>query len=98
MPRRCRWRYARCPLVWRNAANDIGATALGGPNSQAFGINDRGQVVGTGQTSDPNGEDFCGFNAVGLTLSATACRGFLWQNGGQRPLCQVAVADFAAAR
>jgi len=60
---------------------DIGANKLGGPNSQAFGVNDRGQVVGEAQTSDPNGEDFCGFNQMGLLPSGNACRAFLWQNG-----------------
>jgi probable HAF family extracellular repeat protein len=60
---------------------DIGANRLGGPNSQAFSVNDRGQVVGEAQTSVPNSEDFCGFNAMGLPSSATACRPFVWQNG-----------------
>ena len=52
---------------------DIGASALGGPNSQAFGINDRGQVLGTGQTSDVSGEDFWGFNAFGNGHSDLHC-------------------------
>jgi hypothetical protein len=34
----------------------------------AFGVNHLGQVVGEAQTTnpDPNGEDFCGFAALGL--------------------------------
>src|ERR1035441_7263008 len=53
---------------------DIGANRLGGPNSQAFSVNDRGQVVGEAQTSVPNSEDFCGFNAMGLPIYIGANR------------------------
>jgi probable HAF family extracellular repeat protein len=57
---------------------DIGAPGLGGPNSIAFGDNERFQSAGEAETStpDPNGEDFCGF---GTHLT---CLPFLWQNGG----------------
>jgi probable HAF family extracellular repeat protein len=56
---------------------DIGAPGLGGPNSIAFGDNERFQSAGEAETStpDPNGEDFCGFGTH-LTCSA-----FLWQDG-----------------
>jgi len=56
---------------------DIGAPGLGGPNSIAFGDNDKFQSAGEGETStsDPNGEDFCGF---GTHLT---CLPFLWQDG-----------------
>ena len=56
---------------------DIGAPGLGGPNSIAFGDNDRFQSAGEAETStpDPNGEDFCGF---GTHLT---CLPFLWQDG-----------------
>src|SRR5579863_3269194 len=56
---------------------DIGAPGLGGPNSIAFGGNERFQSSGEAETStpDPNGEDFCGF---GTHLT---CLPFLWQNG-----------------
>ncbi|MGB8579945.1 MAG: hypothetical protein WCD47_03935 [Candidatus Sulfotelmatobacter sp.] len=56
---------------------DIGAPGLGGPNSIAFGDNERFQSAGEAETStsDPNGEDFCGF---GTHLT---CLPFLWQNG-----------------
>jgi probable HAF family extracellular repeat protein len=37
--------------------------------------------VGEAETSDPNGEDFCGFKALGFGPSATTCLPFLWQNG-----------------
>ncbi len=62
-------------------AMDIGTPGLGGPNSLAFGVNERGQAVGQAQTSVPNGEDFCGFTANGNSPSATTCLPFLWQNG-----------------
>jgi len=56
---------------------DIGAPGLGGPNSIAFGDNDKFQSAGEAETStsDPNGEDFCGF---GTHLT---CLPFLWQDG-----------------
>jgi uncharacterized membrane protein len=56
---------------------DIGVPGLGGPNSIAFGDNERFQSAGEAETSapDPNGEDFCGF---GTHLT---CLPFLWQDG-----------------
>ncbi len=50
---------------------------LGGPNSSAFGVNERGQAVGEAETRDrdPNLEDFCGFG------SQRVCKAFFWQNG-----------------
>jgi probable HAF family extracellular repeat protein len=56
---------------------DIGAPGLGGPNSIAFGDNERFQSAGEAETStpDPNSEDFCGF---GTHLT---CLPFLWQSG-----------------
>ena len=68
-------------LWYRGLRIDIGAPGLGGLNSQAFGVNDRGQAVGEGQTSIPNGEDFCGFSALGFPGSSTSCLPFIWQNG-----------------
>ena len=57
---------------------DIGVPGLGGPNSIAFGDNQRFQSAGEAETStpDPKGEDFCGF-ATHLT-----CLPFLWRDGG----------------
>jgi probable HAF family extracellular repeat protein len=56
---------------------DIGAPGLGGPNSIAFGDNDGFQSAGEAETStsDPNGEDFCGFG------THLICLPFLWQDG-----------------
>ena len=68
-------------LWYKGQKVDIGTLGLGGPNSAAFAVNERGQAVGEAQTSVPNGEDFCGFNALGLPSSNTACLPFLWQNG-----------------
>lgn len=61
---------------------DIGAPGLGGPNSGAFGVNGRSQVVGQAETSslDPNGEDFCGYG------THLICLPFLWQYGVMLPL------------
>jgi probable HAF family extracellular repeat protein len=68
-------------LWYKGSKVDIGTPGLGGQNSAAFGVNVRGQAVGEAETSDPNGEDFCGFSALGLPTSGTACLPFLWQNG-----------------
>jgi probable HAF family extracellular repeat protein len=61
----------------------ISSPGLGGPNSVAYGVNIWGQAVGQAdtQTSDPNGEDFCGSTALGLTHSGNTCVPFQWQNG-----------------
>jgi probable HAF family extracellular repeat protein len=68
-------------LWYKGVKLNIGTPGLGGPNSAGFGVNERGQAVGPAQTSVPNAEDFCGFNAYGLPSSSTACLPFLWQNG-----------------
>jgi probable HAF family extracellular repeat protein len=60
---------------------DLGT--LGGPNSQSFAnLNQATQVAGSAETttSDPNGEDFCGFG------THLICLGFVWQNGTMTPL------------
>jgi probable HAF family extracellular repeat protein len=67
-------------LWYKGLKIEIGTPGLGGPNSAAFGVNERGQAVGEAETSDPNDEDFCGFNAYGFP-SATTCLPFLWQYG-----------------
>ena len=80
---------AQQATLWFNGRMiDIGKTGLGGPNSVAFGINSSGQTVGEANTStaDPNGEDFCGFKAMGLPSTGTTCLPFLWQSRGMTPL------------
>jgi probable HAF family extracellular repeat protein len=61
----------------------ISSPGLGGPNSVAYGVNILGQAVGQAdtRTPDPNGEDFCGSTALGLTHSGNTCVPFQWQNG-----------------
>ena len=70
-------------LYYNGRTIDIGKPGLGGPNSQAFGVNRFGQAAGEAQTNtpDPQGEDFCGFAALGLASSGTTCVAFVWQNG-----------------
>jgi probable HAF family extracellular repeat protein len=60
---------------------DLSTTGLGGVNSFADSVNNKGQVVGGAETTDANSEDFCGFNANGLAPSSTACLPFVFQNG-----------------
>src|ERR1700730_11840976 len=83
-------------LWYKGRKMDIGTHGLGGPNSAAFGVNERGQAVGQAQTSVPNSEDFCGFNAYGLSPSATACLPFLWQYGVMTKLPTLGGANGAA--
>ena len=74
-------------VLWFNGLKlDIGAPGLGGAHSAAFGVNEEGQAVGEAETSVPDGEDFCGFNALGLLPTATRCRPFLWQHGAMTRL------------
>jgi probable HAF family extracellular repeat protein len=71
-------------VVWEGTSTKIiTIPGLGGPNSVAFGVNIWGQTAGQAdtQTPDPNGEDFCGSIALGLTHSGNTCVPFLWQNG-----------------
>lgn len=75
--------------LWYKSLNvNIGTPGLGGANSVAFGVNETGQAVGEAETSasDPMGEDFCGFKAMGLPSAGTTCQPFLWQNGAMTPL------------
>ena len=75
--------------VWyKGHVVDLGQPGLKGQNSQAFSVNAGGQVVGEAQTDspDPQGEDFCGFAALGLASSGTTCLAFVWQNGVMNPL------------
>jgi probable HAF family extracellular repeat protein len=62
---------------------DISKPGLGGANSMAIGINGWGQVVGGANTpkADPHGEDFCGFQALGIPSATASCLPFLWQGG-----------------
>ena len=62
---------------------DISHPGLHGANSMPFGNNAAGSVVGGANTNlpDPGGEDFCGFQTLGLPSAATTCLPFAWQNG-----------------
>ncbi len=75
-------------LWYKRLRGDIGTPGLGGQNSVANGVNEMGQAVGAAQTStaDPNGEDFCGFKALGLPSKGTTCLPFLWQYAVTIPL------------
>ena len=75
-------------LEYNGRAVNLGQPGLKGQNSMAFGVNAWGQAVGEAQTAiaDPQGEDFCGFAALGLKSSGTTCLAFVWQNGVMIPL------------
>ena len=71
-------------VVWEGSSTKVVTIpGLGGPNNIAFGVNIRGQAAGQAdtETPDPNGEDFCGSTALGLTHSGNTCVPFLWHNG-----------------
>jgi probable HAF family extracellular repeat protein len=75
-------------LWYLGQKGDISSPGLGGLNSVALGVNDKGQVVGQAEstTPDPNGEDFCGFKQLGLPTKGTTCLPYLWQFGRMSPL------------
>ena len=75
-------------LWYKGRSMNLGQPGLKGQNSMAFSVNAWGQAVGEAQTgsADPQGEDFCGFAALGLASSGTTCLAFLWQNGVMSPL------------
>jgi probable HAF family extracellular repeat protein len=64
-------------LWYKGQFMDIAKPGLGGPNSGAFSVNERGQVLVLAETSikDPNSENFCGYG-TGLK-----CLPAVWQNG-----------------
>ena len=65
-------------LSFLGVSIDLAKTGLlGGANSAAFSVNERGQAVGEAETkdADPKSEDFCGFG------SQRVCQAFIWQNG-----------------
>jgi probable HAF family extracellular repeat protein len=71
-------------VLWEGkSAKVISSPGLGGPNSVAYAVNVRKQAVGQSdtQTQDPNGEDFCGAAALGLSYSGNTCVPFLWEDG-----------------
>jgi len=69
-------------LWYKGRKLDIGTPGLGGPNSGAFGFNERGQALVQAESSaaDPYSENFCGYG-TGLK-----CLPALWQNGVMTPL------------
>jgi len=75
-------------VLWQNGLiTDIGAPGLGtpgleGPNSEAYGINEKGEAAGGAETSSPdrNGEDFCGYG------TGPQCLAFVWRDGVMTPL------------
>jgi len=68
--------------IWLGTAKlDLGTPGLGGLNSFGLGVNESAHGVGGAQTTDPNSEDFCGFNAYGFPASNTTCLPFLWRYG-----------------
>jgi probable HAF family extracellular repeat protein len=75
-------------LFYEGLKGDLATPGLGGQNSVAYSANERGQAVGQAETSthDPNGEDFCGFKALGQPAAGTTCLPFLWQYAVMTPL------------
>lgn len=65
------------PFLWKDGnMQDLGT--LGGPNASVGGMNDVGDVTVGGAdttTSDPLGEDWCGFG------THLICRSYIWHRG-----------------
>ena len=75
--------FTQHAVVWKKGLiTDIAVPGLGGANSEAFGVNAQGQAAGLAETttSDPNGEDFCGFG------THVICLPFTWRLGVMTPL------------
>lgn len=67
---------------------DAGTPGLGG-NSMGYGANESGVMAGEAESTAAGlatKEDFCGFQFLGLSSSATPCLPFVWQNGQMAPL------------
>ena len=76
-------------FIFHHQMFDISKPGLGGANSEAIGINGWGQVVGGANNSpnaDPQEEDFCGFQTLGISTATASCLPFLWQQGRMIPL------------
>jgi probable HAF family extracellular repeat protein len=75
-------------LFYKGQKGDLATPGLGGQNSVVYSANELGQAVGQAETStkDPNGEDFCGFKALGQPAAGTTCLAFLWQYAVMTPL------------
>lgn len=76
-------------VVWeKGVLKDISVPGLRGKNSSGFSLNESGMFVGQAETSttEPNGEDFCGYKAYGSPTPGTTCVPFLWQGGVMTPL------------
>lgn len=75
-------------LFYKGQKGDLATPGLGGQNSVVYSATERGQAVGQAETStsDPNGEDFCGFKALGQPAAGTTCLAFLWQYAVMTPL------------
>lgn len=76
-------------VLWRGGKMiDIGNPGLGG-NSMAFGVNAWGLAVGEAENTSTDlstTEDFCGFQAMGYSSSATPCVPFIWKQSKMVPL------------
>ncbi len=59
---------------------DISKPGLGGANSLGNGNNLLGEVVGGANIAkvDPQNEDFCGFQSLGIPTATASCRPYLW--------------------
>ena len=75
-------------VFWYNGMGpvDLGTPGLGGQNSVGNGVNDSGQFAGAAQTAAQDTEDFCGFQAAGLTSVRNTCLPFVWKDGVMIPL------------
>lgn len=83
-------------VLWaRGTTADLGTPGL---NSMSFAVTDSGMAVGQTEValSDPNGEDFCGFAAVGLPVTGARCLPFTSQYGAMTLLRTLGGANGAA--
>jgi probable HAF family extracellular repeat protein len=70
-------------LYYRGNTIDVGNPGLGG-NSMGYGVNESGVTAGEAENTAAGlatTEDFCGFQFLGFSSSATPCVAFVWRNG-----------------
>jgi probable HAF family extracellular repeat protein len=73
-------------VLWaKNSMTDLGTSGL---NSVAFSLNESAIATGATEISitDPHGEDFCGFKALGLPSTGAVCVPYISQFGVMTPL------------